>query len=930
MSGPHARTADDVVAAVASHARDGLDPDEAVRRLAQDGPNELARSAAPSLLQRIMNEFRDPLVILLVVAVVISFVAWVLEGGDGLPYDSIAITVILCVNAGIGAAQARRADNAAAALERLSATHARVIRGGSVQRVPTSEVVVGDVVVLQAGDAVPADARVLTAHSLQTAEAALTGESHPVDKTTQPVDEHAFLGERAAMVFSGTAIVAGRGTAVVVATGMGTEVGGIASMLRETQRLTTPLQREIAGLGRLLGSLVVAVAIVVMGVLVATTDVESVSDVIDILLVGVSLAVAAVPEGLPAVLSVVLAIGVQRMAARNALVKRLASAETLGAATVICSDKTGTLTRSEMTVRVAVVGSSRIDIDGVGYEPVGAITAQGHAPDAHDRLGVERLLGAAVVAGDSDIEQTPEGWVAVGNPTEAALVAAAGKLDGPTSAQPAVRRLAELAFSSDRKRMSVLVEAAGGERRMITKGAPDVLIDRCTTEATPSGPVPLSAERRQWWQAQVAVLAGEGLRTLAVARRADVAEPLVEADETALEWLGMLGIDDPPRAEVEASVRAAHDSGIRVVMITGDHPATAARIAQLVGIGDDAPDGDEVRVVTGADLDAVTDDELVPLAASTSVFARVTPAHKLRLVRALQASGEVVAMTGDGVNDAPALKAADLGTAMGRTGTDVAREASDMILLDDNFATIVAAVSEGRTIWHNIRSFLRYLLSSNVGEVFTVFGGIVLAGVIGLGDGVLAPLTASQILWINLLTDAAPALALGMDPVDPSVMRRPPRPRTERIVDRRMQRGIAVVGVTMAVVTLLMFDLVAAGGLVDGDGSIDDARTAAFTVLVFAQIFNAFSARSDVVSARHTWSSNRLLLWAAALSVVLQIGVVHLPPLNDAFSTTPLSAADWVACVALASAVLWVAEIRKWLLRRTQGSDYSRNTKNPA
>lgn len=913
LADAHAAPALDVARRAGVDPERGLDPEEAAHRLARDGPNELSRSASPTWWSRLHGELRDPLVVLLLVAVAISFTAWVLEGGDGLPYDAIAIAAILTANAAIGAVQAHRADSAAAALERLSATHARVLRGGDVRRILTRDVVVGDVVVLQAGDAVPADARLLGAHGLQAAEAALTGESHPVDKGSAPVEELAFLGDRTSMVFSGTAIVAGRGTGVVVATGMGTEVGGIASLLTTTERLITPLQREIAALGRLLGSLVVAVAIVVMTVLLVTSDVGSVSEVIDVLLIGVSLAVAAVPEGLPAVLSVVLAISVQRMAAQNALVKRLASAETLGAATVICTDKTGTLTRNEMTVRVAIVGGTRVDIAGVGYEPTGAVTAHGGCVDDAAMACIEDLFRCAVIAGDSDVELVDDGWRAVGNPTEAALAAAARKLGvGPPARPPT--RASELGFTSDRKRMSVLVAADDGvDGPMITKGAPDVLLDRCTTESTTTGPGPLTPERRQWWTAQVEALADEGLRTLAVARRRGVVAPLAEADETDMEWLGVVGIDDPPRIEVAASVRAAQQSGIRVVMITGDHPATAARIAQLVGITDGT-----ATVATGDQLDAMDDDALVPVAATTSVFARVTPAHKLRLVRALQARGEVVAMTGDGVNDAPALKAADLGTAMGRTGTDVAREASDMILLDDNFATIVVAVSEGRTIWHNIRSFLRYLLSSNVGEVFTVFFGILLAGVIGLdGEGILAPLTASQILWINLLTDAAPALALGMDPVDAQVMRRPPRPRSERIVDRRMQTGVIVVGLTMALVTLMMFDLKGSGGLVDGGGSLDEARTAAFTVLVFAQVFNSFSARSDVVSARTTWSTNRLLLGAALLAVLLQVVVVHVPALNDAFSTTPLSLVDWVLCAALASAVLWVAELRKWLIRRS-------------
>lgn len=922
----HALRPDDVVEGLGSDASLGLANAEAARRLNDDGPNALERAPKPSWIGRLSRELRDPLVGLLVVAVAISLAAWLLEGRHGFPYDAIAITAILTLNAVIGAVQSHRADNAAAALERLSAAQARVVRDGLHRQVPATEVVVGDLVALRAGDTLPADVRVLSAFGLRTAEASLTGESHPVDKAADPVARSLPIADRASMAYSGTAVVAGRGIGVVVATGMTTEVGQIASMLIRTERLPTPLERDIAGLGRLLGSLVVAVAIVVMAVLAMTSDVSSASDAIDVLLLGVSLAVAAVPEGLPAVLSVVLAISVQRMASRNALVKRLLSAETLGAATVICTDKTGTLTRNEMMVRVAVVGRNRVDIGGVGYEPAGEISAAGQSLDPPVERALAVLLGSAAVAGDSDIEAHPDGWRAVGNPTEAALVAAARKV-GDVAAVPRGPRLSELGFTSDRKRMSVLLSDTDGDI-MITKGAPDVLITRCRTEWEDTGPVVLTPERRKWWLDHVEALAAEGLRTMAVARRTDVAAPLAEADETELEWLGAVGIDDPPRPEAGPAVRAAHDSGIRVVMVTGDHPGTATRIAQLVGI---AVPGDPV--LTGPELDHLDDAQLAAKAMTTPVFARVTPAHKLRLVRAMQSQGDVVAMTGDGVNDAPALKAADLGTAMGCTGTDVAREASEMILLDDNFATIVAAVSEGRTIWHNIRSFLRYLLSSNVGEVFTVLLGIVFASAIGLtGDGVLAPLTASQILWINLLTDAAPAMALGVDPVDPLVMQLPPRSPTERIVDARMQRGIVVIGITMAVVTLVMFDLQRSGGLLGGSSDLDHARTAGFTVLVFAQVFNAFNARSDLVSAWHGWARNRMLLGAAALAVLLQVAVVHVPFLNEAFSTSPLALRDWILCALLASVVLWVAELRKWNLRRsvTAGGPQSRNTKKPA
>ncbi len=888
----------------------GLSQEEARIRLRRDGPNLIEQAEQRTWIERIADQFRDPLVVLLLVAITISTAAWVLEGAESVPVEPIAIAAIVVLNATLGAVQSNRADRAAAALRDLSATKAHVVRDGRPAVVDASDVVVGDLLEVSAGDVVAADGRVVAGIGLQIAEAALTGESEPVAKDEAAVPAGSALGDRTSMVFAGTSVVAGNGRVAVVGTGMGTEVGRIASLLDETERVRTPLEREISSIGKLLGSLVIGIAVVVVATLLLVSDLESTSDVIDILLVGVSLAVAAVPEGLPAVLSIVLAIGVQRMAGRNALVKRLASAETLGAATTICTDKTGTLTRGEMTVATLLVGDARLDVAATGHradgDEAGSTAAQ-----------VEELLATAVLACDATVERVDGEWRAIGNPTEAALVAAAIAAGLDIADLVARPRLGTLPFSSDRKRMSVLVADAdphGDEAGLlVVKGAPDVLLARCTAEQTATGPTALSEKRRERWEASIADLASDGMRTLAVARRRLPVRSLEETDETELEWLGLLGINDPPREEAAASVGAAQRSGIRVLMITGDHPDTARRIAEAVGITD--ADG---RVVSGVEIDELDEDELVEVATRASVFARVAPAHKLRLVRALQATGEVVAMTGDGVNDAPALKAADIGTAMGVTGTDAAREAADMILLDDNFETIVTAVSEGRTIFHNVRSFLRYLLSSNVGEVLTVFLGIVFAGVIGLdGDGILTPLTATQILWINLLTDTGPALALGVDPVDRRLMLLPPRSVHARVIDGPMQRGILLVGGTMAAVTLLMIDMKLPGGLVEGDAGIDEARSAAFTVLVLAQLFNCFSARSDLVSARHGWRVNPLLLGAVGFALVLQVLVVHTPLLNDAFATTPLSLGDWLLSAVLASAVLWVSEVRKWLRRRT-------------
>jgi calcium-translocating P-type ATPase len=885
----------------------GLDDAEAQRRLRVDGPNELETPKTRSWWSRIAAQFTDPLVLLLLGAIAISLVAWWLEEEGGFPVDAIVIAVIVILNAGLGAVQEERAEAAVAALTRMTAARATVLRGGRRSSIPSRDVVAGDVLLIEEGDAVTADARVVTSTSLSVAEASLTGESEAVAKSTDRVGRDAALGDRTSMVFAGTAAVAGHGTALVTGTGMTTEVGHIATMLNETERLPTPLEREIAHVGKVLGIAVVLISLIVIGTSLVVSDINGASDVVEVLLIGVSLAVAAVPEGLPAVLSIVLAIGVQRMAGRHALVKRLASAETLGSATVICTDKTGTLTRSEMTVREVITADDRVEIDAVGYDPTLLVTDRALHPS------VVAALAAGAQASNANVIHSESGWTAVGAPTEAAVVVAARRLGWDEST--AATRLDEIPFSSERKRMSVLVDGADGPQHLI-KGAPDVVLDLCSQELRTDGVSMLSDDRRERWSNEIDRLADGAMRTLAIAGRHHSGEGLSEADESGLTIFGVIGIIDPPRPEAIAAVRETHAAGIRVVMITGDHPRTAGQIAADIGI---AARG--ARVLTGPELELMDDAALAEAAASTDVFARVAPAHKLRLVEALQARGEVVAMTGDGVNDAPALKAADIGTAMGITGTDVARDASDMVLTDDNFATITAAVAEGRSIFHNIKSFLRYLLSSNIGEVFTMFFGVVLAGVLGLtgNAAVIAPLTATQILWINLLTDTGPALALGVDPGEPDLMQRVPRPLGSRVIDAPMQHGILLVGLTMAVATLTTLDAYLPGGLIDGSSSLDKARTAAFTVLVLAQLFNCFSARSDTLSAFHHWAINRWLLLAVAGSVALQLAVVYLPFLQEAMGTASLSATDWVLTVAMASTVLWVAEVRKWLRRRATG-----------
>jgi potassium/sodium efflux P-type ATPase len=856
------------------------------------------------------------------VAVVVSLVAWAVVGGGGAPVDAIVIAVIVLLNGILGYVQEARAEQAVAALQRMAAASATVRRDGRQQQIPAADVVPGDVLVLSEGDAVSADARLVDAESLMVAEAALTGESEPVLKDTAPLAEPAMVGDRINMVFNGTAVTRGRGVALVSATGMATEMGNVAQLLGRTEQESTPLQREIALVGRALGIAVVVIAIVVVVAILLTADVDSASDVVDVLLVGVSLAVAAVPEGLPAILSVVLALGVQRMARRRAIVKRLSSVETLGSASVVCSDKTGTLTRNEMTIETVVTPSGEVEVTGSGYRPEGELRVDGHPLEDSVLLDEVRfVIGGGSLANDAVLSQGDGGeWMVQGDPTEAAFLVAEAKVaDLAADRRARFQRVGEIPFSSERKLMSTLQADVERDGRIavVTKGAPDVLLARCTHERVAGELRPLGQPRRDEVLAAVERLADRALRTLAVAYRAlpgTSAPPRDESLVRELVFLGLVGIIDPPRAEARTAISEAKSARVRTIMITGDHPRTAARIATDLGIVEPG-----AEVLTGAELEALDGDGLRAAARAVSVYARVAPHHKLRIVDALRAEGAIVAMTGDGVNDAPALKSADIGVAMGVTGTDVAKEAADMILADDNFATIIAAVREGRGIFANIRKFLRFLLSSNVGEVLTMFLGVVFAGKLGLeatGTALSVPLVATQILWINLLTDSTPALAIGVDPPPDDVMRHPPRGSNDRLIDRQMWTGIVWVGFVMAVVTLAALDLRLDGGLLGGSGNIDEARTMAFTTLVFAQLFNCFNARSDRKSAFRHLFTNRWLWGAIALSAALQVAVVQLPFLGDAFKTVPLGFDDWLICLGLASVVLWADELKKLAERR--------------
>ena len=908
----------------------GLAVDKAAQRLQKNGPNELVAAPKTPGWRLVLRQFQDPLIYLLLVAIAISTLAWALEGAVGWPIDAVVIAAVVILNAVLGYVQQAKAQNAVAALAKMTEASATVVRGGKVQRVPLVDLVTGDLLVLNEGDMVGADARLVLANALNVQEASLTGESQAVLKDAATLTGPAALGDRLNMVFRGTAVAQGTGQAVVTATGMSTEMGAIAKMLQVTPEVPTPLTQEVSRLGQVLGIAVVIIAVIVVSTILLMSDIRGASDVVKVLLLGVALAVAAVPEGLPAILSVVLALGVQRMARHQAIIKNLSSVETLGCASVICTDKTGTLTRAEMTIERVATASGVVYLTGVGYDPAGRVEHDGaelQSGPLHDEV-LMAIWGGAL-AGNATLSQDAGGvWTIHGDPTEAAFLVAERKLGNSDDAMPRIKRFErvhEIPFSSERKMMSTIerdheaADKGGNQTLLITKGAPDVLLECCSQVRVGTQAVPLDATLKAKILADIDSFSDAALRTLAVALRPlaaseDWHDPLtLENIEKNLIYVGTVGMMDPPRAEAAQAIQDAHQAGIRVIMITGDHPRTAARIATDLGISDaNAP------ALTGLEIDKLSDEAFALAVRKTSVYARVAPANKLRIVTALQADGNVVAMTGDGVNDAPALKAADIGVAMGITGTEVTRQAARMILANDNFATIVEAVREGRGIFDNIAKFLRYLLSSNMGEVLTVFLGVVGASVIGLqqpGVAVVLPLLTTQILWLNLITDSWPALAMGMDPPAADVMQRQPRHRDARVINARMWMGIFEISAVIAAVTLLTMDMYLPGGLIEGTDDLTTARTAGFTVLVIAHLFNCFNARSETTSAFANLLSNPWLWAAVALSGLLQVAVVHVPVLNVAFGTAPLTASQWLVCAGMASAVLWYSEGRKLVVR---------------
>jgi Ca2+-transporting ATPase len=851
----------------------GLSTDQARERLERHGPNLLLEKARRPAWRLLLEQFTDFMILVLIAAAVVSGVMGDIE-------DTLAIVVILLLNAVIGFAQAWRAERAMEALRRMAAATAVVVRDGQPQPLPAPALVPGDLVVLEAGNVVPADLRLLDVHRLKVGEAALTGESLTVDKTTDPIEPPASagvaglpLGDRHNLAFKGTMVTHGRGRGVVVATGMDTELGRIAALLEGGDDLQTPLQRRLASFGKRLGLAVLAICAAVFAIGLMRGE-----PVLRMLMTAVSLAVAAIPEALPAIVTITLALGARSMVRRHALIRRLPAVETLGSVTFICSDKTGTLTRNEMHVEALfAAGQLRRDWHGAGDDPAWA-----------------ELLQA--IALNNDARAAADGTLA-GDPTETALLRAARQAGFdrlPLEAQ--FGRIAELPFDSERKCMTTVHRDAAGFVAY-TKGAPEMVLERCTHVNDRGGERPLD---RAALLAQAEALAADGLRVLAIARRRWLRAPSEsdpDAVESGLTLLGLAGLIDPPRDEAAAAVRMCQTAGITPVMITGDHPTTARAIALRLGI---AAPGD--GVISGPELAAMSDEALRERVNGLRVYARVDPAQKIRIVQALQQRGEFVAMTGDGVNDAPALRHADIGVAMGLGGTDVAREASSLVLLDDNFATIVEAVREGRRIFDNIRKFIRFAMTGNSGEIWT----ILLAPLLGMP----MPLLPIHILWVNLVTDGLPGLALAAEPEEAGIMRRPPRPPAESLFAHGMWQHIVWVGLLIGGVSLFA----QAWAIRNGSAHW---QTMVFTVLTLSQMAHVLAIRSERESLfRQGLWSNRPLLAAVALTFALQMAVIYLPALNAVFSTAPLSASELLTCLLLAATVFVAVEIEKALVRR--------------
>ncbi len=919
-----------------SHPERGLNDAEVRERLARFGANELQEKAGRSNWQIFLDQFTNIMLIMLIAVAIVSALL-------GEAKDAIAIFSIVGINSLLGYVQESRAEKALAALKKMVVPMVRVRRQASIREIPGRELVPGDIVLLEAGTQIPADGRLIETVNLRVREAALTGEAQPVSKNTEMIlDAEVPLGDRANLAFQGTEVLQGRGVMLVTATGMNTELGRVAAMLQDVENEPTPLQRRMSLLGNVLVSgALILVAIVVLVSVANTPDGFSrllAGDFTPLqqpLQVSLSMAVAVVPEGLPAVITVTLAIGTQRMVRRNALIRKLPAVETLGSVTTICSDKTGTLTQNKMVVQVVHTPSATYTVTGQGYVPEGEFLQEGQPEDPEADPELYTILLAATVCNDAMLQYEVErSWTVIGDPTEGALLTLAGKanLDKP-QVEKYWPRVGEFPFSSERKRMSVICRINDSGLRtewqsflqssavpdennvatlwfyvMFTKGSPELVLARCNRVQVEHQIVPLTDEQRTQILEQNENLAKRGIRVLGLAVRDLQGLPEEDGDELIeqdLVWLGLVGMLDAPRPEVRSAVAVCRHAGIRPVMITGDHQLTAVAIATDLGIASSM----DVPVLNGQQLERLSQTELEQVVPQVSVYARVSPEHKLRIVQALQKNGEFVAMTGDGVNDAPAIKQADIGVAMGITGTDVSKEASDMVLLDDNFATIVAATEEGRVVYTNIRRFIKYILGSNIGEVITIAA----TPIVLIGAGV--PLTPLQILWMNLVTDGLPALALAVEPSEPDVMHRPPFDPQESIFSRGLGNYILRIGIVLAIVVLLMMLIVFPYREQFGTHP-DSWKTMVFTTLCLAQMGHALAVRSQTqFTLEMNPFSNPFVLLAVSTTTLLQLALIYIEPLRVFFGTHALSPLQLAICVGFSALVFVWIEGEKLLWR---------------
>lgn len=894
----------------------GLSEEEARRRRAEYGPNALKEEKKEAFWKKLLRQFQDFTVIILIVASLIS-------GLTGDMVEAALIIAIVIVNAILGVFQEGRAEKAVEALQKMASPSARVLRDGIQKRIDAADLVPGDLIFLEAGDIVPADVRLIESSNLKAEEAALTGESVPVEKDAQAlVAEGASLGDRANLAYSSTAIAYGSAKALVVKTGEQTEVGHIAGGLRSIEREETPLQQNINHLGKVLGT-----ACIVIVVITFLAGILRRGNPMDLFMTSVSLAVAAIPEGLPAVVTIVLSLGMNRMAKKNAIVKRLLAVETLGSVNVICSDKTGTLTQNEMTVREIYVDGGRYSVSGQGYKPEGEVCpllagVTGENGQVGDEVrgtalrpdevqgGLRRLLEIAALCNDAELCEKEGVYSILGDPTEGALLTLGEKLDlSRAELQLHHKKLGDKPFDSDRKMMSVFHEGFDGESLSLTKGGPDLVLARSRYELTAQGVRELTEERRREILYRNSRMAQKALRVLAFAYKVHEPNHFEDAEEEMV-FVGLVGMIDPARAEAKDAIGICKRAGIRVVMITGDHMETAAAIAEELGLK-----RPEDRVISGQELDAMSDEQLLAEIGHIAVFARVSPEHKVRIVRTLRESGAIASMTGDGVNDAPALKQADIGVAMGITGTEVAKGAADMVLTDDNFASIVSAVEEGRTIYSNIRKFVSFLLSCNIGEILVIFVSMMLLG------PEMIPLLPVQLLWLNLVTDSFPALALGQEKAEADNMLRRPRRREDKILDKEMYLSILVQSLAIFVTVFAAFQIgrfLYPDLLFDAAGKVketatqfhffalphfspsDGARTFAFVTLICAELLRAFSTRSERFSVFSVgFFSNRTMVKATLISFVLLLLVLYIPALDIVFHTVMPGLRDWAIIVCL-------------------------------